>query len=106
MSEAGAQTPSGLLTSAPVRGRAAWRDNPGRLALVLVVVHLAWRAIALSSAYFTQDDFLMLSRSVGQPITGPFLTQNYSGHVFPGGFLMAWVVANPGRMSWEAAVAP
>ena len=36
----------------------------------------------------------MLARSVGRPLSWDFLTQGYSGHFFPGGFLFAWFHAN------------
>jgi hypothetical protein len=73
--------------------------------LVLVLQGVA-HTVMLGRAWFTQDDYLMLARSVGQPLTWEFLTQGYSGHLFPGGFLLAWFHANQTPLDWAAAVVP
>ncbi|WP_235435473.1 hypothetical protein [Nostocoides australiense] len=64
------------------------------------------RWVMLGRAFYTQDDYLMLARSVDRPITFSFLFQNYSGHLFPGGFLWAWMDARWARMDWERSVPP
>lgn len=90
----------------PLRGRAAWQGYAGVLAVLVIAAQTLWRAALLSSAYFTQDDYLMLSRSVGRSLSWDFLMQDYSGHLFPGGFLFAWFHANHTPLDWDASIVP
>lgn len=90
----------------PLRGWAAWRGWAGALAVLVIAGQTAWRAVLLSRAYFTQDDYLMLSRSVGRSLSWDFLMQDYSGHLFPGGFVFAWFHANHTPLDWGASIVP
>jgi hypothetical protein len=80
-----------------------WRSAAGAAALVLVVAHLGWRALILDRGYFTQDDFLMLTLGA-RPLSLDLLLQDYSGHLFPGGFLIAWAHTHLAPLDWTVAV--
>ena len=80
-----------------------WRSAAGVAAAVLVAVQLGWRAVLLGRGYFTQDDFLMLTLG-GNPLSVDLLVQDYSGHLFPGGFLIAWLNTHLAPLDWSVAV--
>ena len=80
-----------------------WRSAAGLVALALVAGQLAWRAVLLGRGYFTQDDFLMLTLG-GRPLSLDLLMQNYSGHLFPGGFAIAWLHTHVAPLDWTVAV--
>jgi hypothetical protein len=80
-----------------------WRSRIGAAAAVLVLAQLAWRAVLLSRGYFTQDDFLMLALG-GNRLSVDLLMQDYSGHLFPGGFLIAWLNTHLAPLDWTVAV--
>lgn len=80
-----------------------WRSAAGLVALALVAGQLAWRAVLLGRGYFTQDDFLMLTLG-GRPMSLDLLMQNYSGHLFPGGFASAWLHTHFAPLDWTVAV--
>jgi hypothetical protein len=80
-----------------------WRSAAGAAAMVLVAGQLGWRAVLLGRGYFTQDDFLMLTLG-GRPMSVDLLMQDYSGHLFPGGFLVAWLHAHLAPLDWTVAV--
>ncbi|WP_193614398.1 hypothetical protein [Nocardioides lijunqiniae] len=82
---------------------APWTSWPGVVALVLILGQGVWRGVLLARGYFTQDDFLML-RLGDEPLTAGLLTQDYSGHFFPGGFLFAWAHAHFAPLDWGAVV--
>ena len=81
-----------------------WRSAAGLVALALVIGQLAWRAVLLGRGYFTQDDFLMLTLGA-QPLSLDLLMQDYSGHLFPGGFAIAWLHTHVAPLDWAVAVA-
>jgi len=85
-------------------GLRPWRSAAGALALVLVAGHLGWRAVLLGRGYFTQDDFLMLTLGA-RPLSVDLLMRDYSGHLFPGGFLIAWLNTHLAPLDWGVAVA-
>ena len=96
---------------APVRGPVGvpralvpWLDLPGLLALALITVQGVWRGLLLGRGFFTQDDFLMFARS-NTSLSADLLTQDYAGHLFPGGFLFSWVAAHHAPLDWGVAVA-
>lgn len=108
---AGARTaPAPSATAGPVsvaRGwRAAWSGGTAVGAVVLLLAQLVWRASYLVQGYFTQDDFLMLHLGGTQALAPGYLMQAYSGHLFPGGFLIAYVQARLAGLSWPAAYLP
>jgi hypothetical protein len=80
-----------------------WSSWPGLVALCLILAQGVWRGVLLARGYFTQDDFLML-RLGDEPLTAGLLTQDYSGHFFPGGFLFAWAHAHFAPLDWGAVV--
>ena len=80
-----------------------WRSRAGLVALVLIAGQALWRGILLDRGYFTQDDFLML-RLGAEPLSVGLLTQDYSGHFFPGGFLFAWAHAHHAPLDWGVVV--
>ncbi|WP_137292169.1 hypothetical protein [Nocardioides dongxiaopingii] len=80
-----------------------WRSRAGLVALVLIAGQALWRGILLDRGYFTQDDFLML-RLGAEPLSVGLLTQDYSGHFFPGGFLFAWAHAQHAPLDWGVVV--
>ena len=80
-----------------------WRSTAGVAAAVLIAVQLGWRAVLLAHGYFTQDDFLMLTLGA-DPLSLDLLSQDYSGHLFPGGFLIAWLNTHLAPLDWTVAV--
>ena len=80
-----------------------WRSAAGAAALVLIGGQLLWRAVILGRGYFTQDDFLMLTLGA-RPLSLDLLVQDYSGHLFPGGFLFAWANTHLAPLDWTLAV--
>ena len=80
-----------------------WRSAAGAAALVLIGGQLLWRAALLGRGYFTQDDFLMLTLGA-RPLSLDLLLQDYSGHLFPGGFLFAWANSHLAPLDWTLAV--
>lgn len=83
--------------------RAPWQGGLGRVALVLLVLQLLWRGVLLAKGYFTQDDFLMLWLA-HHPVTLASLFQDYSGHLFPGGFAIAAAQVRLAPLDWATAV--
>ena len=88
------------------RRAGAWSGASGRTGLAVIALQTIAHAFMLSKAWFTQDDYLMLARSVDRRLSWDFLTQGYSGHLFPGGFLLAWFHANHTPLDWVAGIVP
>ncbi|MCD4526403.1 hypothetical protein [Nocardioides sp. cx-173] len=80
-----------------------WRSAAGAVALVLIAGQAVWRGVLLGRGFFTQDDYLML-RLGAEPLSWGMLTQDYSGHFFPGGFLFAWAHAHHAPLDWGVVV--
>jgi hypothetical protein len=80
-----------------------WSSWAGLAALCLVLGQGVWRGVLLARGFFTQDDYLML-RLGDEPLTLGLLTQDYSGHFFPGGFLFAWAHAHHAPLDWSVVV--
>ena len=89
-----------------LRGREASVGSPAVAAVVVLLVQLVWRTYYLAKGYFTQDDFLMLHKGGTSALTPSYLMQNYSGHLFPGGFVFAYAEARIAPLSWPAAYIP
>lgn len=68
--------------------------------LVLVAVHLAFRAWALRGSWFYFDDLAFMSQAMNQPFGLDFLLQSYGGHLMPGGFASAWVLTQVAPYQW------
>lgn len=92
--------------AAALTGRAIWAGPAGIAGAVVLVVQLIWRTAYLVQGYFVQDDFLMLHLGGTSALTPGYLAQDYSGHLFPGGFLIAFVEARVAPLSWPAAYVP
>lgn len=84
----------------------AWSGASGLAGALVVLLQGVAHAVMLGRAWFTQDDYLMLARSVDRPLSWELLTQGYSGHLFPGGFLLAWFHANTTPLDWGATIVP
>ncbi|WP_187366860.1 hypothetical protein [Nocardioides dongxiaopingii] len=78
---------------------APWRDAAGLIALAMVVVQTTWRGVLLADGFLTQDDFQM-TRIGRAPMSAEMLFQEYSGHVWPGNFVLAWANARLGPLDW------
>ncbi len=94
------------MTAHGARRKGAWTGRSGRVGIAVLAVQTVAHALMLSRAWFTQDDYLMLARSVDRPLSWEFLTQGYSGHLFPGGFLLAWFHANHTPLDWVWGIVP
>lgn len=93
-------------TPSVARGRAAWAGAQGLAAAVVLLVQTVWRGAYLAHGYFVQDDFLMLHLGGTRAMSLSYLFENYAGHVFPGGFLVAYAEARLAPLSWSAAWVP
>jgi hypothetical protein len=82
---------------------APWRDRIGAVALGLLVVQGIARGAIVAHGYFSQDDFLMLSLGHA-PLSWGMLFQDYSGQLFPGGFLVASAQAHAAPLDWTVGV--
>lgn len=97
-------------SAADVGWRAAWlppwRGPAGLAAAVVLLVQLVWRTAYLAQGYFSQDDFLMLHLGGTSRLGPSYLFQDYSGHLWPGAFLVSFVEARLAPLSWPAACLP
>jgi hypothetical protein len=76
-------------------------------ALVIAVVTFAVHGWATLDGYFGQDDFIITYRAAHNvPYDLAYLFQDYSGHLQPGTFLIAWVVTAFAPLNHVVAVAP
>jgi hypothetical protein len=67
------------------------------------LVH-AWVAL---HGYFGQDDFVITYRSAhADPLDFAYLFQDYSGHLAPGTFLLAWLATAIAPLNYAVAVVP
>jgi hypothetical protein len=84
------------------------RPHPLTLAAVVTgtvpfVLH-AWMAL---TGYFGHDDFIVMSLAAHHgPFDPAYLFQDYSGHVAPGMFVVAWLVTALAPMNHVVAVLP
>ncbi len=73
------------------------------MAGVPFLVH-AWATL---NGYFGQDDFILTYRAAhAAPYDLGFLFQDYSGHLQPGAFLLAWIVTAVAPLNHTVAVLP
>ncbi|MEI8082156.1 MAG: hypothetical protein WCI74_09965 [Actinomycetes bacterium] len=79
----------------PLSARVVDRICVGAILLALLI-----RAIAVASASFYWDDFILEGRSARLPLSWSFLTYSHDGHVMPGAFLVAWVVERIAPLQW------
>lgn len=86
---------------------AAWvrvRDRGVMLgALVLIVAQLIWKSVFLGHFYFRQDDFHVIELALSHSFGWSYLTFVGAGHLIPGVYAVAWVVARVTPYSWGLA---
>jgi hypothetical protein len=71
-------------------------------ALGLILASLIWKGAFLSHFYFRQDDFDVIDEALKSGLTWKLLTTFHSGHLFPGVYLISWVLSRHALYSWAA----
>ena len=86
---------------------ATWARNRGVVifGLALIAAQLIWKSIFLSNYFFWQDDFHFLELGLGHSFSWSYLTFVGAGHLFPGVYAIAWVVARIALYNWAFASA-
>lgn len=69
----------------------------------MVVAACILKAVALSHSYFQQDDFAVMAKATAGPFGFGYLFQSYAGHLMPGMFAIAWVLARVSAYNWGLA---
>lgn len=86
------------------RQLAAIRQHKVTLACAaLIVVQLIWKASFISHYFFHQDDFQVLDVARKSGLSWQYLTHVDSGHMFPGVYAIAWVLARAALYNWAVA---
>ncbi len=70
-------------------------------AYVLIAAQLVWKACVLQHFYFWQDDFTYFDRAAHMGFTWNYLMFVQSGHLDPGPFALAWVMARVSEYNWN-----
>lgn len=73
--------------------------------LVCVVLQVAARGWASSRSFFYGDDYELISRLSGAPLTVPELLTPHDSQLMPGGIAHAWLLAQSGQHNWQVAAA-
>jgi len=73
--------------------------------LVLIVAQLIWKGQFLGHFFFRQDDFQILDLARRSSFSWSYLTSDSSGHLFPGAYAVAWVLARVALYNWAVASA-
>jgi hypothetical protein len=86
---------------------ATWARNRGVVvfAILLIAAQLIWKSFFISNYFFWQDDFHFLELGLGHSLTWSYLTYVGAGHLFPGVYAIAWVVARIALYNWAFASA-
>ena len=86
---------------------ATWARNRGAVifGLILIAVQLIWKSIFIGNYFFWQDDFHFLELGLGHSFSWSYLTYVGAGHLFPGVYAIAWVVARIALYNWAFASA-
>jgi hypothetical protein len=71
-------------------------------ALGLILASLIWKGAFLSHFYFRQDDFDVIDEALKSGLTWKLLTTFHSGHLFPGVYLISWVLSRHALYNWAA----
>jgi hypothetical protein len=66
----------------------------------MVTASCVLKAVALSHSYFQQDDFAVMAKATAGPFGFQYLFQSYAGHLIPGMFGVAWVIARVSAYNW------
>jgi hypothetical protein len=69
----------------------------------LIVIQLVWKAAFISHYFFHQDDFQVLDLARKSGLSWQYLTHVDSGHMFPGVYAIAWVLARTALYNWAVA---
>lgn len=81
-------------------GLAAWRSTPGALAVIVIAGAFLWRAVLLLDGFFTQDDFLVMTRADRLGIGSELLGAPFAGQLSPLGNLFTWFEVRLAPMNW------
>ncbi|MFC6011915.1 hypothetical protein [Nocardia lasii] len=73
------------------------------VATAMIVAQLVVRAWVAGSGFFYWDDFLLIGRVSGQPLSELLLT-SHDGHVMPFAFVLTWALTQLAPLNWPAAV--
>jgi hypothetical protein len=80
----------------------AGRHRVSLAALALIAVSLLVKGAFLSHFYFRQDDFDVLDQTLRSGLTWKLLTYYHTGHLYPGVYLISWLLARSALYSWAA----
>ena len=76
-------------------------DRVRAVALALIVVAVAWRAVISVRGYFSQDEFVIAARAMDTGLSFDFLFEVFNGHLMPGGLALAWLLVRvDGLAGW------
>ena len=86
---------------------ATWARSRGVVifGLILIAAQLIWKSIFIGNYFFWQDDFHFLELGLGHSFSWSYLTYVGAGHLFPGVYAIAWVVARIALYNWAFASA-
>ena len=70
---------------------------------LMIAAQLVFRAWAVYPAWFFLDDYNILVAARHSGLTPAYLLDPYSGHVWPGGRLIVWLVAQTGSLNWAVS---
>ena len=73
--------------------------------LLLVAVATAFRAWAITPAWFFFDDFFFIQKARGG-LSWSYLVQPYNGHLMPAGWLLTWANVEAGPVSYTHLTLP
>jgi len=80
------------------------RSFTTRVALGMVAVAAALRAMLLASGYFYWDDFILSGRAAKMPLLSfEYLFYNHDGHFMPGAFVLEWLVVRASGLNYSVA---
>lgn len=82
----------------------AWRTPVGALAVLVIAAQAVWRGIVLARGYYSQQDFLVLSRTRDFG-WGAVFGSDHAGGFAPGRDALAWLETQVDPMGWPVAVA-
>ncbi|WP_137146515.1 hypothetical protein [Mycolicibacterium sp. CR10] len=76
-------------------------NRVARIAVLLIALHLAIRAVLAFGGYFYWDDLILVGRAGTQNLLSPqYLFDDHDGHVMPGAFLVAGAITRLAPLSW------
>lgn len=84
--------------------RRSFTDTAGFVALVVVAVQAVWRGGILAGGHWTQDDFVGIAQTDGEPMSLALLGGSHAGEVSLVGRFLVWLVSNGADNSWETVL--